>query len=402
VKKNVTIRAFSLVVASVVLSGAVVFAAVTGSPYEILKKATLDAMTYHNVTMEGQMTLTINGIIEEELKFRCVAGENACLEYDSDENGDISSDKYSYAGRGLNIRPLYVAEDGFPWYRADIWPGEFVPNSRYFVIDAQERHAAAMRFLELAIDALVGDLKNNVTMSSENEIRVIRGTLAERQVPELLKAGLDLLAEEVAAPLYKTKKVSFDGKEYVYEDTCIAKKTKTVTTYKVIVSRPLTSEEDAALKNAGMIDLNVTWIDDAYYVVETPERRVSEDTAPATRADYDDVEPLNRPMQSLAVDYVHWEGEIDANGNMLTMDIGGIIKATDILGDINVCEIKFTVDFSDIGTSRPVCPIPGAEQLLTPVYAKTHFGNEYMTVFFTLNQDGSINTDSITKDPGRG
>ena len=108
-------------------------------------------------------------------------------------------------------------------------------------------------------------------------------------------------------------------------------------------------------------------------------------------------------MQALAINYVHGEAEVDNDGNLLRANVNGSVTITDIFGQENSIEVTADASFTDIGTSNAECPIGGAEQLLTPDYMKNNFGNEYMSVFFTVNQDGSINADSVTtKYPGEG
>jgi hypothetical protein len=61
-----------------------------------------------------------------------------------------------------------------------------------------------------------------------------------------------------------------------------------------------------------------------------------------------------------------------------------------------VIEITANAQFSDIGTSNPICPIPGAEIVMTSEAMKERFDVEYAFLYFTLNPDGSVNVDSIT------
>jgi len=93
---------------------------------------------------------------------------------------------------------------------------------------------------------------------------------------------------------------------------------------------------------------------------------------------------------------VRGEAEVDSDGNLTYINISGSATMTNIFGDVSVVELRADARFSDIGTSNPVSPIPGAEQVLTPEFIKNRFGNDSLSVYFTLNDDGSINVDSIT------
>ena len=197
-KKSIAVRVLCLAVASVVLTGAVAVAAVMGSPYETLKRAVLDAVTYRNVTLESSMTVTVNGEPVTEEKSHEIYGDAGSMRYYFDQNGDPN--RFSYFAHGLTLQPGYTAEDGTQWYYANVYPRERFTfsheRSSVAMISPQDRDSSRMRFMELVADALIGDLKNNITMSSGDGVRLIRGTLTESQVPELAKVGLDMLAEQ--------------------------------------------------------------------------------------------------------------------------------------------------------------------------------------------------------------
>ena len=322
-RKNVTVRIACLVVALVVLGGAVAFAAAMGSPYETLKRAMLDAVTYRNATTEGMTTISINGVVQEVSGAYTVCGDSSSLSYYFDENGARNS--FRYFANGLSVSQSYMAEDGTKWYSAYVSPQyaeySYIYNNTgmFAIFSAADRDSARMRFMELVIDALVGDLKNNVTMTSENGVRLVQGTLTENQVPELVKAGIDMLVEQ--SSMYYSQRVDVS---------------------------------------------------------------------------YDDADPLDIPMKSIKIDFVHGEAEIDMNGNLLKINLYASASITTIFDDINVMEFNADVSFSDIGTSNAECPIPGVQQLLTADYAKTRFGSEHIMLYFTVNQDGSIDADSVT------
>ncbi|MDR2713904.1 MAG: hypothetical protein LBB91_12415 [Clostridiales bacterium] len=303
-KKNVAVRVLCLIIAGVVLGSAVTVAAFMGSPYEILKKAVLDAITYRNATVQGQMIISVDGRKVDEIKLYYVEGDDAFLNYDFDRNGDIVG--YRYSTKGLNISGGYFAVVNFPWHSANVFSTDryWYERGNFSLLSPDERNSHRIQFMELLLDTLVGDLKNNITMSSEDDIRLISGTLTESQVPELAKAGIDLLAESSGIRLVQGK--------------------------------------------------------------------------------------------SLAINYVHGEAKVDTDGNLLSINANARATATDILGNRRVIEVKATINFSDIGTSYPLCPIPGARQLLTPEYLKNRFGSESVMVHFTQNEDGSINEESIT------
>ena len=410
-KRKTSARLICLIVAAVMLSGAVAYAAVMGSPYETLKRAVLDAATYRNVTIEGHVTMSVDGVVQSVNRAHSVNGDNGSLSYYFDENGNRGD--FRYYANSLIVHPTYTATDGTIWYYANVYPqsphSSYAYSSSFFIfgsLSSEERDSASLRFAELLIDALVGDLKNNVTMTSGDGVRLIRGTLTENQVPELAKAGLDVLVEQSGRYHSSRRDVSFDGTEYIYEHIRIVSGMKTVVTWSQNVRRA-TPEEEQDMEDgtfytkAGHDFYGFSYIDGITYLNDGPDTWINEYTVPATRDDYKDRDPLEVPMKSLAINYVHGEAEIDMNGNLLGIDLSGAATLTNIFGDVHAVDVNASVSFSDIGTSNPVCPIPGAEQLLTPEYAKTHFGSEYMGIYFKLNPDGSIDADSVsTTFPG--
>jgi len=204
-KKSVKIRAFALIAASMFLCGALTVAAVMGSPYEILKKATLDALTYRNATMEFYAEAIFDGETCAKEKSLITIGENGYLACNFDENGEPNGDFY-YSSGNLSVCRAYLGEDGTQWYSAYISPRELSENSSFYrtgnsfpMFSPEDRDSARLRFMELLVDIFVGDLKNNITMSSDGGVRLIQGTLTESQIPDIVKAGIDMFVEESQA-----------------------------------------------------------------------------------------------------------------------------------------------------------------------------------------------------------
>jgi len=405
-KKSVKIRLVCLIVAAVMLGGAATVAAVMGSPYETLKKALLDAMTFRNTAEETLWTVTVNGVTAEVIKRHTIQGDNSSIRYDFDNDGN--ADGYHYQSDNLSINPLSFAIDGkmeynTGWYSAYIYSRNsyYSGISDFAVFRPEDRHSAQLRFYELLLDALVGDLKNNITMTSSNGIRYIQGTLTESQVPELAKAGIDLAIEQSGNYYNDSRDISFDGNEYIFEYIYIDRGVKTVLRWKQNV-RPMTTEEMEAWDDGIYHQFDegywgVRYIGGEMYIGVSEQELINEYKAPATRADYMSSDnPLDLPMQSLVINYVHGEAEVDMDGNLLYIEANGTVTVTNIFGDVSVVEVKATARFSDIGTSNPACPIPGAEQLLTSDYVKERFGSRDMNVYFKLKEDGSIDADSVT------
>jgi hypothetical protein len=259
-----------------------------------------------------------------------------------------------------------------------------------------------MRFMELLADALIGDIKNNITMSSSGGVRLIQGRLTESQIPELVKAGIDVIIEQSGNRYYDWNE-SVVGGEYIWEQITIGSDgMKTVNVYKQ-KARPMSADEEKAWNNGtyydvyGSDDYGISYIDDIYYILLSSRELAESYTAPATLDDIAEIRDFwYMPMKSLAINYLHGEAEVDANGDMLSFKADAKLTIVNIFGDTNVIELNAGMNFTDIGTSEAVCPIPGAEQLLTKNYMQNNFGSYYGYVYFTLNEDGSINASSVT------
>ena len=408
-KKNVKIRVLSLIAASLLLCGALTVAAVMGSPYETLKKAVLDALTYRNVTMEARVALSVDGGIYEEHKSFFIAGDDNYLEYTFDKNGD--PDGYRYYSKNLNIYRDYTGADGTQWYRASVSGdpyyndyNRFYRNNSFAMFSPEEREGTQMRFMELLADALVGDLKNNITMSQNGGNRLIQGTLTEAQIPELVKAGIDVLIEQAGNWRYDWRETVADGK-YTWEHTTIKSGVKTVTA-ETQDARTMNALEREAWENNTYYDVygnegyGIAYVDGFWYVLLSPREFAYSYTAQAAREDFGgngkNDDPFDIPIQNLVINYVRGEAEVDAQGEMLSLEAEAKITITNIFGDTSTVGFEGSLHFTDIGTSEAQCPIPGASQLLTPEYMETHFGRVYGDVYFTLNADGSIDADSVT------
>jgi len=415
-KKNVKVRVICLIVAAVMLSGAVTAAAIMGSPYDILKKAALDAIvSTRNATVEGTLILTIDGVQQNVNKSHIIRGDKGYLAYYYDENGEISG--FWYNTDGLSVNSPWIMDDGKEWYSASISQKNDVygynHGYRYYSIlgmgaSVDDRDSAQMRFMELLIDLVVGDLKNNVTMTSENGTRSIRCAFTGSQVPEIVKAAIDIMVEQSGWTRFvDSSEFVINDSEYIYEHTFLDGTEKKTSTYRQSV-RLMTDEEAAKMEDGTYYD-NFDWnrnrwhsvmfIDGKYYISEDASELISERTEPATRDDYTDhIYRVNDiPMKNLSLNHVRGEAEVDANGNLLNVNVTGSATVTDIFGDKYDIELSFNAQISDIGTSNPVCPIPGAEQFLIIENMESLFGiYGYAYVYFTLNEDGSINKDSVT------
>ena len=198
-RKNIKVRVMCLIAAGIMLTGSLLVAAVNGSPYETLKNAIFDAMSFENVTIKGHVTLLFNGEVESVDSVHMVLTEKGSIEYFFDASG-IPTGVFAYETENLTIRNnVFTDPDGTQWYSAWVtnWNWRL---GRSFVspmgFTQEDRESARFRFMELLIDLAVGDLKNHMTMSNSGGVRSITGTITHNQLPEIVKLGLDVIVEE--------------------------------------------------------------------------------------------------------------------------------------------------------------------------------------------------------------
>ena len=185
--KRFKTRFICLIVSGVLLSSTLVVSALNGSPYETLKNAVFNVFTYESFKMDGEFTFKIDGRKIESETIRILASENGYIEFEND--GFVS-----FAYDDLIIRRSYSAQDGTQWYSATInsW------NSHHNIFPRmthEDRNSASFRFAELFIDILVGDLKNNIYMTSNGGVRRISGAITHNQLPELVRVGIEMMIE---------------------------------------------------------------------------------------------------------------------------------------------------------------------------------------------------------------
>ena len=115
----------------------------------------------------------------------------------------------------------------------------------------------------------------------------------------------------------------------------------------------------------------------------------------ADYGDYIDYEPYEKPTKGLTINCVRGDADVDGEGNLRGVHINITVAHTNIFDEVSQIEVDFNAEFSDIGVSDPAGLVPFVRQL-APEYFK-HFDSDgfYAEYYFTLNEDGSINENSI-------
>ena len=192
-RKSITIRIICLTIAGSVLMGALAVSAINGSPYEVLKNAFFGIVFEENITVEGVFTVHLNGELTMEDRGRDITTENTSLFFD--DNGWRF---FLYDAPGVILRSSVTTVDGVQWYYAEVTHSIRRGGVDFFGLSTPEgRHSNSIRFAELLVDLVVGDLRNNITMSNkENGIRRVSGTVTENQLPEIVRVFIDMVVEE--------------------------------------------------------------------------------------------------------------------------------------------------------------------------------------------------------------
>lgn len=111
-------------------------------------------------------------------------------------------------------------------------------------------------------------------------------------------------------------------------------------------------------------------------------------------ADADDYEVSGIPPapKKLRLTYVHGAAQVDADGNLIALSGEATLEYTDIHDVVRLITVDAGVEVTDIGTTNPECPIDGVGELLNDYNSDSY---RYPQIRFELNEDGSINRDTV-------
>jgi len=208
-KKQAPVRIICLAIAAIMLAGALTVSAINGSPYENLKNAAINALFYDNATVELDITLWVNGEEQEHAWLFVQQGDTSRLLLDRVHSPIMHQvdeafrpfvqeifTTMEYYTDDLRITRWSVMPDGTQWYQASRQGRDFSTSVGQELFGPAGRASNQLRLAELAVDLLVGDLKNNLTIESYGDIRRIRGAITERQLPEFVRVLIDIGIDE--------------------------------------------------------------------------------------------------------------------------------------------------------------------------------------------------------------
>ncbi len=197
-KRKHLLSAISAFVGVCLLSGSLIAVSASSSGYASIKNSVKDIiMEENNFTSKSHYEVSLNGKVMSS----------------TDITEKISKDDLVKYNRMYKNLIQYSLQDGMSLYVSDYNDNGIIEpeNHDYIRIDDEsgpddltqigmfavinkEEAASTVRFLELAADAVVGDLKNNIILTdSDSDSVTYTMSLDSYQIPELVNAGLSVM-----------------------------------------------------------------------------------------------------------------------------------------------------------------------------------------------------------------
>ena len=396
-------RPVCLVLALLVMAGSMAAAALTGSPYDVLKDAAFSALTAESGTYWLSAQMYLDGELYEN-----VEEQYSQFSPDANLNRTIRhADGYLYESyqRG-NLRVSSHIPDENLW-RAN-WNSYSYSGDP--MLSEYTRGDAYVRLFELGLDLLVGDLKNNLGMTQADGIRTVSATLTAQQIPELYNAALTVgLASNTGYRTnYNRETLSLTDTEERYRETYINNNEKVTTEW----LRTFVKQYYDPETGENISDDDPRASEEHCWINYSKEDVISETRVPATKADYGD-DKLQLPMEKGVIDYVSGTARIDKDGYPVDADGTVRVLLTTIFGDEIEVEVVLNIRCENINSTVPQSSVVDADGVLTEelfqslfgeavtddmikYYSSSSFyGRYYGEIIFSLNEDGTVNRDSI-------
>lgn len=150
------------------------------------------ALETNNVTLDASVSFEIDGkeIMMEQVAQKITPNGKSTYSK-SVESPDYLHEVYTYEDGKYSIR--YFPEENAYYQWEDNYDYNSVENLIGIDMDDKTTNKLA-RFIELGVDMLIGDLKNNVVLlSNDNGVREYSIDVATNQMPEIVNAGISLL-----------------------------------------------------------------------------------------------------------------------------------------------------------------------------------------------------------------
>ncbi|GEM_PF-6241716 len=171
----------------------------TANGYEALKKSILSTRDLKNCTVSAGMRISADG--------NEIGGVDFLTELDAENKREHDMHTLKVYGAAGTTDEYYCKDSTYRRFLSDIqdnsgnsaykksaYPG-YIRNTLWDIPD-DERDTVdkALRFMELAADTVVGDLRNNFVCTDDSaELTSYTVSLSSVQIPELINAGLGVL-----------------------------------------------------------------------------------------------------------------------------------------------------------------------------------------------------------------
>ena len=224
-RKRFSTRLICLAIAAIMLTGTIAVAAINGSAYEALKTSIFDAMFFDNFTAELEVGILIDGQVYDRHLAIVYITEDAVLQFDSISGPYVATDEFFTNNLGMPdnslINSIFLEADGLTmrrthtitsagnvllengrsqcgeiWYDVR-WISPYHNRVRSFAtgLGISDRNGSHMRLLELGLDMLIGDLRNNVVSTNYGDMQRISGAVSGNQLPEFVNILLEIFVE---------------------------------------------------------------------------------------------------------------------------------------------------------------------------------------------------------------
>lgn len=391
-KRSFFIRMIALAASIALLAGALVVAAVSGSPYETLKDAIMNLGELKNHSLSTSMTATLDGVV--------TGTEYTYDEYVDGKYSLSENDGYVNYRTKTGSLTLYGDSREGSFYTNGGEQNLYSPANRFDLSDEDPRY---VRLAEMAIDMLVGDLKNNISMTQTGEMRHISGTLTASQIPEIYNLAFDILMSEAGGSYIHISDAldmsTFDAvaKTIVRTEKYISGSSVNERTYEYELheftneGNQLDSYQLNEIMN-GSTDYGIYYINGAFYELWN-SRYISSTETPldeATYLAYADMYDLP-PIKAAKISYVHGEADVDNDGLIRSVKGSISVSFTDIFGKDHELEVAIIAEITPLTQNSNA----RYEKMMNAVAAYAPDKESYYNMSFVFDAYDNITVTNI-------
>ena len=200
--KKITM-AIGMAVGVTVLAGAVFAGYNTSNGYEVGKNALKGLMKNENYTANMEFKMSVDGTEIAKNNMTELYDRNGDVKLNRTESStsdttyiDNNTEYKAYTQDGMYISTYYSdGESHTTVYKGETGMGKGAFDE-FYSTDEEEKNTTnkVVRFVELAADTFVGDLKNNIVyVSGDDDYSTYEINLDAVQIPELVNAGLSAM-----------------------------------------------------------------------------------------------------------------------------------------------------------------------------------------------------------------